>query len=332
MFKKPLNNKIIDWLLSGDPSIQYQTWRDLLSENKLSLRKKIENTGWGALFLSQREKDGHWGRKFYQPKWTCTHYTLLDLKNLNISPGNKLIKETLLSVFQNEKGPDGGINPIGTIKNSDVCINGMALNYASYFRVKEEYLKSVVDFLLSQRMKDGGFNCQSNRKGAVHSSLHSTLSVIEGIHEYGKNGYTYRLNELRNAEASSREFILIHQLFRSDKTGKIINPDFLKLHYPCRWYYDLLKALDYFQQAEVPYDPRMEEALEIILQKRTPEGQWKVAAKHPGAVHFEMEKAGEPSRWNTLRALRVLKKYEKNLKKDTALRTNLNFISDLLNL
>ncbi len=304
------NDELISWLLESDSSIQYQTQRDLLLKDDSRLRKRIETEGWGAKLLSLRQPNGHWGNAFYQPKWTSTHYTLLDLKNLGISPGNKAIEETLNLIFKYERGLDGGINPSGSIRNSDVCINGMVLNYASYFHIKEEQLKPVIDFLLSVQMNDGGFNCHSNRIGAIHSSLHSTLSVIEGINEYRKNGYTYRLSELKKTELASREFILLHHLFRSDKTGNIIRSDFLKLHYPCRWYYDILKALDYFQSAGVKYDSRMEDALQIILSKRNKNRQWTVAAMHPGQIHFEMEKAGQPSRWNTLRALRVLKHFK----------------------
>jgi hypothetical protein len=304
------NKEIISWLLEGDVSIQYQTYRDLLDIEKPSLRKKIETEGWGLKFLSYRKQDGHWGQRFYQPKWTSSHYTLLDLKNLTISPDNKAIKETLNIIFKNEKGPDGGIGPFGANQKSDVCLNGMVLNYASYFRVDKELLMSVIDFLLAEKMADGGFNCMLSRTGATHSSLHTTLSVLEGILEYERNGYKYRLEELVKAKNNSHEFILIHKLFRSDKTGEIINPNFLKMYYPGRWYYDILKALDYFQLANVKYDKRMNEAVEVILNKRTKDGLWKLAANHPGQTHFEMEKVGKPSRWNTLRALRVLKHYK----------------------
>jgi hypothetical protein len=301
--------QIISWLLDGDPAIQYQSYRDLLNTEKPAIQKKIESEGWGFQFLLKRHSNGYWGQGFYQPKWTSTHYTLLDLKNLEISPWNKVIKETLLKIFINEKGPDGGIKPIGPGHRSDVCVNGMVLNYASYFGVEEEYLISIIDFLLNEKMKDGGFNCRSNSTGAVHSSLHSTLSVLEGIFEYQRKGYQYRLDELMTAKKSSEEFILMHKLFRSDKTGEIINPNFLKLYYPCRWYYDILKAMDYFRLARVKYDRRMEDACEAILNKRTKDGLWKLPSKHAGKVHFEMEHAGMPSRWNTLRALRVLMHY-----------------------
>lgn len=302
--------EIISWLLDGDVSVQYQTYRDLLDKDKPGLRKQIETEGWGKQFLSRRQRTGHWGRGFYQPKWTSSHYTLLDLKNLGISPGVKAVKETLNIIFKNKKGPDGGILPIGAEQKSDVCVNGMVLNYASYFHSKEESLKSVVDFLLLEQMKDGGFNCRSNRGEAVHSSLHSTLSVLEGILEYDRNGYQYRLGELIKAKSESEEFILMHRLFRSDKTGNIINTNFLKLYYPGRWYYDILKAMDYFQSAGIGYDKRMDDAIEVILQKRTADGRWKLVSKHPGLTHFEMERAGQPSRWNTLRAQRVLRHFK----------------------
>jgi hypothetical protein len=305
-------SRIINWLLDGDVSIQYQTHRDILKSDRVtlkSLRDRIEQDGWGAKYLTFRKMDGYWGRGFYQPKWTCSHYTLLELKNLGISPENKEIKESLRLIFDQSKGNDGGIYPIGTLKKSDVCINGMLMNYASYFGVPELELKSIVDFILSQLMSDGGFNCQSNRKGAVHSSLHSTLSVLEGIVEYSLHGYKYRLPELQVAENQSREFILKHRLFKSDKTGDIIDKKMLLLSHPSRWRFDILRALDYFRASQTPYDPRMDDALLIIQSKKRNDGTWPLQGKHPGQVFFEMEKPGEPSRWNTLRTLRVLNHY-----------------------
>ncbi len=311
--KKPTNTiderQLIDWLLEGDVSIQYQVYRDLLATEKPHLRSRIATEGWGAQFLSYRKKEGHWGQRFYQPKWISTHYTILDLKNLAISQNNNEIKQSISQVIQKLKGPDGGIFPIGAEKKSDVCVNGMFLNYAAYFWIKEDNLKSIVDFLLSEHMEDGGFNCNSNTKGAVHSSLHSTISVLEGIFEYAKNGYGYRLEELQEAADKSRTFILQHRLFRSDRTGNIIDKKMLMLSYPSRWKYDILRALDYFQFAGINYDPRMQDALDILKKKRRKDNKWPVQAKHPGQTHFDMEKTGGPSRWNTLRALRILKHF-----------------------
>ncbi len=155
---------------------------------------------------------------------------------------------------------------------------------------------------------DGGFNCRLNRSGAVHSSLHSTLCMVEGFTEYTRNGYRYRLEELEEARCSSVEFILQHRLFLSDRTGEIIHRDFLKPAYPGRWRYDILRALDYFRFAGTPYDSRMDPALEQLFRKRRRDGTWSIS-KHAGQTHFEMEPGGKPSRWSTLRALRVLRHY-----------------------
>ena len=300
------DQKVLEWLLEGDVSIQYQTYKHLLGVNKPDLKDRIATEGWGAQFLAKRNKNGHWGRGFYQPKWISSHYTLLDLKHLSIS--NEIPEATLTieKILQERKSHDGGVNPGKTIKNSDVCVNGMFLNYASYFKAKQDDLKSIIDFILSQQLPDGGFNCHFNRIGAQHSSLHSTLSVIEGILEYTKNGYDYRLGELQKAEKESREFILLHRLFKSHTTGKIISNRMLKLSWPSRWYYDILKSLDYFRDAGVGYDERMRDAIDILLKKQRKDKTWPLQQKHSGLTHFDMEKTGEPGRWNTLRALRVL--------------------------
>jgi hypothetical protein len=200
-------------------------------------------------------------------------------------------------------------NNYETIVKKDICINGMVLNYASYFKVDENLLTPLLDYLLENQMSDGGFNCQSTRKGANHSSLHTTLSVLEGLHEFRKNGYKYRFSEIIDIESQCIEFILQHRLYKSDKTGKVIHPNFTRMPYPSRWKYDTLRCLDFFQYANISYDERMNDAIEFLLSKRNPNGYWKLQAKHPGKIHFEMEKSGQFSRWNTLRALRVLKHF-----------------------
>jgi len=304
-------DQIIKWLLSSDVSIQYQVHRDLLGTDKKQLRNRISNEGWGARFLRKRNNDGHWGRGFYLPKWTSTHYTILDLKNLGISHNNKKIQQSISLIISNLKAPDGGICPMGSEKASDVCVAGMFINYASYFLTNEEDLKSVVDFLITEHMNDGGFNCYSNRaRRAVHSSVHSTLSVLEGIYEYEQNGYKYRLKELINIRKRAIEFLLFHKLFRSHRTGEIMDRKMLMLSYPCRWKYDILRVLDYFQLEGINYDSRMGDAIEMLLKKRRKDGTWPLQARHSGQTHFEMEKVGRPGRWNTLRALRVFRHFK----------------------
>ena len=303
------NREIIEWLLKGDVSIQYQVHRDLLDNERHDLREKIAKEGWGAKYLSKRWPDGYWSEKFYQPKWISAHYTLLELKNLGVTPDNKDIRQSINRIAKEEKSLDGGVNPSVTLENSDVCVNGMFLNYASYFLTNEALLKSIIDFILSQQLADGGFNCRYNSSGAVHSSLHSTLSVLEGITEYLNNGYSYKSDELEKVSLASKEFILLHQLFISDRTGQIIKKDFLRFVYPCRWKYDILRALDHFQYSKTEWDKRMQPAIDVIMKKRTADMIWKAQTNHPGKVYFIMEKAGEPGRWNTLRALRVLKHF-----------------------
>ncbi|MBL0340769.1 MAG: hypothetical protein IPP71_07540 [Bacteroidetes bacterium] len=305
------NQQIIEWLLEGDNSIQYQVHRDLLGSDKKKLQVRIANEGWGEKILAKRKPDGQWGDRFYQPKWISTHYTLLDLRNLNLPPNNEMVQETIELVLRNNLADDGGIQ-LGpsTSQQSDVCVNGMFLNYASYFKTPDKKLHSIIDCILNEIMPDGGFNCRIIRSGAKHSSLHSTISVLEGFVEFLKAGHSYRKEEILSAQKSSIEFILLHQLFLSDRTGQIINKDFLKLTYPCRWKYDILRAMDFFQYAGIGWDDRMKAAIDVLKSKRNNEGFWNMQAAHPGQVHVSMEKAGKPSRWITLRVLRVMKHFE----------------------
>lgn len=303
--------QLIDWLQDGDVSIKYQVYRDLLGENRKDLQSAISNNGWGKQFLSKRKSNGHWGDRFYQPKWISTHYTLLDLRNLNLCPDNALVRESIDIVLKTSIADDGGIQ-LGpsTSHHSDVCVNAMFLNYASYFNSDESALQSIVDSILDEIMPDGAFNCRTKRSGAKHSSLHTTISVLEGLFEFQKAGNKYRFQEVTDAIKSSEEFILQHKLFKSDHTGEIISKSFLKLTYPHRWRYDILRALDYFQYAGREWDERMNDAFKILLKKRNKNGTWNIQAAHPGQVHFVMEKAASNSRLITLRALRILKHFK----------------------
>lgn len=220
----------------------------------------------GARYLSKRHPTGHWGLRFYQPKWISSHYTLLDLRNLCVSPSNEPIRESIRMILNDCKSDDGGVYP--NAKRSDVCVNGIFLNYASYFQAGESGLKSIVDCLLRELMPDGGFNCRSNRSRAVYSSFHSTLSVLEGFTAYEYNGYAYRMDEIRNAIRSSKGFIQLHRVFLSDRKGKVINKAFLKLSYPRRWRYDILSALDYFQYSSSKWDQSMQPAIDVLRQKK----------------------------------------------------------------
>ncbi len=307
-----MDTEMKNWLLEGDVSLQYMVHRDLLNTNQLTLNElqaRISSEGYGKRFLDLQKANGHWGLGFYQTKWISSHYTLLDLKNLGVLPTEGIMRCLNLILEENRGAFDGGINPAREIKESDICINGMFLDYACYFGVDEEKLMPVVDFFISQQMPDGGYNCRKNRSGAKHSSLHSTISCLEGIRTYKQCGYTYSLDELLQQEKEAVEFILMHKLFKSDHTGQVINKGMTMLSYPSRWKYDILRAMDYFVSVHYPYDERMSAAIELIKSKQRKDGRWPVQARHAGKLHFEMEKTGRASRMNTFRVLRMLEEY-----------------------
>ena len=297
----------LDWLLEGDVSIQYQVYRDLLDQERLDLKQRITEEGWGKQLMDLQRQDGHWGGGFYHSKWISTHYTLMELRRLNCEV-NESIARIINIIAVDYKTKDGGITPNPQNWDfSDVCINGMLLHAMCYFGMEEAKLLSVVDFILKQQLKDGGFNCNYNypKYGARHSSLHSTVSMLEGFNTYLQQGYTYRADELVQMRQDCIEFILMHRLFKSDKTGEVIHKNFTMLSYPPRWKYDILRALDAMREAGISYDDRMADAFDILRAKQRLDGTWPVQHKHAGKVHFDMEKIGGPSRWNTLRVLRV---------------------------
>ncbi len=311
---KPSSN-IIKWLLEGDVSITYQVKRDLLDAdtNELSaLQERIACEGWGRKLLEARKPDGHWDKGFYQPKWTCTHYTLLDLKNLGLPPTNWACRESVQMILEREPNPDGGLKYAKTVKTSDLCIDGMFLGIAVHFEAKEPLLKNGIDLLLHTILPDGGWNCLYHQ-GDRHFSAHTTINVLEGLTAYNQAGYLYRLAEVEEAISKGEEQLLTHKLYRSHRTGEPMDPKMTMLSFPFRWRYDILRALDYFRFAKRTYDPRMADALQIIKNKRRKDGTWPLQAKLPGKVHLDMEQPGKPSRWNTLRALRVLRHFPQTI-------------------
>ncbi|QMS85465.1 prenyltransferase/squalene oxidase repeat-containing protein [Candidatus Xianfuyuplasma coldseepsis] len=301
----------IKWLLEGDVSIQYQVHRDLLDDDNESLRNRITYEGWGKQLLDLQQDNGHWGGGYYHYKWISTHYTLMELRRLNIKPNPSILRICNI-IADDYKTNDGGITPNPQHwEFSDVCINGMSLYFMCYFGIAEEKLKSVIDFIISQQLPDGGFNCNYNyeKYGARHSSLHSTVSMVEGFNSFLQNGYNYKKDDVIRMREEAIEFMLMHRLFKSDHTGEVIKKQFTMLSYPPRWKYDILRALDAMREAGITYDERMADAFVILEKKQRKDGTWPLQNKHSGKVHFDMEKPGSSSRWNTLRVLRVYKHF-----------------------
>jgi hypothetical protein len=224
---------------------------------------------------------------------------------------------------------DGGINYFNRRiwKHSETCITGMLLAMLADLCIEDERLDRIAGHLLAQQMVDGGWNCETYR-GATHASFHTTLSVLEGLEAYRKFCLDSRrsggqaLAEIEAAQARGHEFLLRHHLFRSHRTGEVFDGRMLRFPFPPRWRYDVLRALDYFQGVKgwdtrknthrhtIERDARFEEAIQLLRKKRKPDGRWDMHAGMSGRIYFELEKAGEPSRWNTLRGLRVMKWWE----------------------
>lgn len=296
---------VIAWLLEGDPAIRWQVRRDLLDEPYERDRKQVLRSGWGAALLARRKPDGHWGRGVYTPKWVSTTYTLLEWRSLGPPPGHRALLKSCSLLLDLGLHSDGGINFWG-IKRSETCVTGMVLSFSAALGLRDPRLSTLAAHLLNAQMPDGGWNCQRYR-GATHASVHTTISVLEALLDYERAGPPDAA-ALREAQQRGREFLLAHRLFRSHRTGKVFDSRMTRFTFPPRWHYDVLRGLDYFQAAGAAPDPRLDPAIELLLKRRLPDGRWRLAAHWPGRMHFQYEAPGRPSRWNTLRALRVLRR------------------------
>ena len=301
------------WLLDGDPAIRWQTLRDLIEAGEVSIereRSKVAREGWGARLLAKQDREGTWagGQSsdggLYSPKWTSTTYTMLLLRDFGLPARNRPACRACALLLDRGFQRDGGIN-YGWRGRSETCITGMVLSILSYFQYDDERLETLADYLLREQMPDGGWNCRRH-DGATHSSVHSTISVLEGLRFYELHR-SRKAQMVEAAQHRGREFLLMHRLFRSDRTGEIIKPTFLRFSFPPRWHYDILRALDYFQAVNAPSDARLAEGIEIVRSRQREDGRWLLQNNHHGRTYFSLERLGAPSRWNTLRALRVLK-------------------------
>lgn len=307
---------LLPWLLDGDPAIRWQAMRDLQgappelwqAEQRLTI-----NEGWGARLLALQSPDGSWGNGIYSPKWTSTTYTLLMLCAIGIPGDHPPAQRAAALVLDRQLGRTRDDVFMRTLTACDRCIVGMNLSIAAYFGICDTRVDAIVENLLSERMPDGAWNCRRLRKPKPHhSSFHTTFNVLEGLREWLETTPAHALrNDVLAAEKSALELVLDHRLFKSDKTGAIINDKFTMLSYPHRWHYNVLRGLEYFARVSAPHDERLQDAIELLNSRRRSDGTWPVQHKYSGKVFFEMEKVGGPSRWNTLRALRVLEWWEK---------------------
>lgn len=298
---------VIDWLLDSDPSIRWQVMRDLLHEPDevvAAERSRVAYEGWGARLLDLQGPDGQWGGAPYLcPGWTSTTDTLMLLRELGVDPAGERVRRAIGLVRDRSTwGPGLDEQPFfhGEV---EPCINGRVLAAGAYFG---EINNLLVARLLVEQLKDGGWNCEGLQ--SRRSSFHSTICVLEGFLEFGKAKGS--ANAVTDARLHGQEYLLERRMFRSLSTGEVIDPDWTRFSFPTRWHYDVLWGLDYLRRAGAEPDERVAEAVDLVRRKQDSEGRWPLENPHAGAVHFEMEDgAGKPSRWNTLRALRVLEWY-----------------------
>lgn len=304
---------VTDWLLDSDPAIRWQVMRDLTGEPAAEVaaeRSRVGVEGWGAKLLALQDTDGRWDGGTYRPgwvddtkpffdAWTATHFSLQLLYEFGLSPDSPQADRALSLVRDNVRWD---VNGAGYFEGeTEPCINGITLVIGSYFG---EAVDGIVERLLGDQLDDGGWNCWAEY-GATVSSFHTTICVLEGLlsWEQARGASEVTAESRRRGE----EYLLERGLFRSRSTGRIVDPRFTMFSFPTRWYYDLLRGLDYFRSTGARPDDRCAEAIDLVVEKRDEAGRWPLENVHMGPTHFRMEGPEDsPSRWNTLRATRVL--------------------------
>lgn len=308
---------VLDWLLDSDPALRWQVLRDLTDaprDDVAADRGRVAVEGWGGRLLALRSDDGQWAGGACFPAdfrgdfsagqpWTSTFPTLTLLRHFGVDPDAEQIRETVVLVRDNCRWEHAG-QPFfaGEV---EPCINGRTVGLGAYFGVDVD---DIVTRLLAEQLDDGGWNCEAEN-GSVRSSFHTTICVLEGLleHERATGGSA----ESIAARHRGGEYLLQRQLFRRLSTGEVVKPNWLRFSFPTWWHYDVLRGLDYFRVAGNDPDPRLAEAVDLVRSKQQADGRWLLENTHPGQVHFTMEEGdGAPSRWNTLRAMRVLNWYD----------------------
>ncbi len=306
------SDSVTTWLLDSDPAIRWQVMRDLTdapADDVAAERDRVATEGWGAALLTARDPDGQWlGGACFPGRgdppadgsrpWTSTLPVMLELRDLGLDPASPAAREMTAAVAANCRWEyDGSRFFDGEVEE---CINGHTVTLGSYFGADVE---RIVGRLLAGQLDDGGWNCEAER-GATVSSFNSTICVLEGLLEFEHAGHGS--DETQAARRGGEQYLLDRSLFRSKRTGEVPDDAWLSFSFPTRWHYDVLRGLEYFRNAD-RRDPGLEEAVELLRSKRQDDGTWLLENTHPGTPHLAYEDGdGRPSRWNTLRALRVL--------------------------
>jgi hypothetical protein len=300
---------VTDWLLDSDPAIRWQVMRDLTHQPAdvvAAERSRVATEGWGARLLALQAPDGQWGGRPWSQDWTDTFHSLELLRRFGLDPWSEqarravdLVSKDLTWRFPEFETPwadnkffEGEVEP---------CINGNVVSTGSYFGVD---VTPLVDRLLGEQLPDGGWNCEVEN-GATVSSFGTTINVVEGLleHEQAIGGSA----EVAAARRRGEEYMLERRLFRRKSTGDVIDASWLQFSFPTWYFYDVLRGLDYLRSTGEPADDRAAEAIDIVRSGRDADGRWPLENVHEGKANVQLDDGeGRPSRWNTLRALRVL--------------------------
>jgi len=296
----------IRWLLDSDPAIRWQVMRDLTSEAANAIaaeRSRVATEAWGAELLVRQSPSGIWPGG----QWDLvTLWSLVVLKDLGLDPASKqarkmidrVDKQLVFKPLNNRPFLHGETEP---------CINGRILGVGAYFKEPND---ALADQLLSEQLDDGGWNCEAPK--SRRASVHTTICVLEGLLEYERDGRGSAAVTMARKRAEN--YLLDRHMFRSLRSGEVIDKRWLRFSYPTFWHYDVLRGLDYLRNAEIKPDSRVEEAIEVVIERRHQNGHWPLNLLHPERIPLEMEtEVGRASRWNTLRALRVLRWYRGSL-------------------
>lgn len=294
----------VDWLLDSDPSIRWQVMRDLTDAPPPEIaaeRARIPTEGWGAQLLAAQDADGRWSGGTYFPEWISTAATLHLLHVFGIPADSEEVQRAIEPVHEaarweydeNLRFFDGEVEP---------CINGRVVTIGAYFG---RDVSGVVDRLLADQMVDGGWNCEQEH-GSTRGSFDSTINVLEGLLEYeratGANG------EVTAARHRGEEYLLERRLLHRLTDGELPQRRWLYVGFPNSWFYDVVRVLDYLRSTGRVPDERMAEAIDIVRSKQDGDGRWPLDhAYHDTALVDFGEAEGQPSRWITLKALRILR-------------------------
>ena len=305
---------VIQWLLDSDPSIRWQVMRDLTgapAEKVAAERARVATEGAGARLLALQGTDGRWGGAAWNRGWNSTMHVLMLLRDMGLDPASEqarravnLVRDRVSWKGCGPKECDGNGFFEGEL---EPCINGQVGAAGAYFG---QDVGGIIARLLAEQPPDRGWNCEAAR-GSTRSSFNSTICVLEALlaHEHAGGGSP----EVIEARLRGQEYLLERRLFRRRSTGEVIERDrkggavWTRFAFPTWWHYDVLRGLEYLRSAGVTYEERIGAAIELVASKRDRDGLWPLEARYPGVMLVKMDEGkGQPSRWITLRALRVM--------------------------